>query len=125
MYIGIYMWGRQDGVSEARVDMNAAALLQQTAPCSPPLWSLLAALTTFARLSFHYQSLPSASPPPPLSMVSLSICTVCTRMSKFFSKNVLLRSRAKAGGSITTQKPRRESRLCDRRVSIIFLNVWQ
>lgn len=111
----VYMWGRQDGVSEVRVDMNAAALLQQTAPYSPPRF-LLASLTTFARLSFHYQSSLRIIIPP-LSMVSLSASFAHDRRTHvsefffFFSKNALLRSRAKARRSITTQKPRRESKL--------------
>lgn len=69
------MWDRQDGVSETRIDMNAAALLQQTAPYSflrglhllllPPMLSSFLHTCTHA----HYQS-PFIS--LPLSLVPLS-----------------------------------------------------
>lgn len=106
------MWGRQDGVSEVRVDMNAAALLQQTAPCSLPRWSLLAPLTTFCSTLF----LLSNSPPRPLLVSQSSyqwyryrhrLRTIDAHACpSFFLQKTFASSQAKARGSITIKKPR-------------------
>lgn len=114
MYIDIY-------VGQARWSLGATGRYERGSAIAANR-PLFAPLTTFARLSFHYQ-------PPPChfsaSVNGIAIGTVCTRVFEFFSKYALLHSRAKARGSIATQKPRRKSRLYRSASMTIFLIVRQ